>query len=418
MIPQLRDLEQRFPGEVVIVGVHSGKYTAERDTARIAEAAIRLGNEHAIVNDRQFRTWRAYAVEAWPTLVVVDPEGKVISNHAGEFTAEALTPFIEELIGTHRARGTLAPLPLVAAAPAIAPGELRYPGKVIVEGQRIAIADTGHRRVLVGALDASGRSMRIDRAIGDSAEQTFASPQGMALDGDTLYVADALHHTVESVDLATGAVRRIAGVGHQLRTRDDRRAGALASPWDVALVGRTLFIAMAGTHQLYALDLESRALRVHSGNRGENLVDGPHAGASLAQPMALAAAGGLLYFADAESSAIRWADVDPGGQVGTIIGTGLFDFGDVDGEGDAVRMQHQQGVALHASGRLLVADSYNDALKWVDPATRRAETWVRGLHEPAGVACGERYAYVADTNAHRIVTVDYASGDVEELQIA
>lgn len=428
MIPQLRDLEHRFPGDVIVIGVHSGKYTAERDTSRIRDAAIRLGNTHAIVNDRQFRTWRSYAVQAWPTLVVVDSEGKVLGNHAGEFTAEALTPFLEELIARSRQCGTLTPgaLPLAPDAPAIAPGELRYPGKVVVDGRRIAIADTGHRRVLVGTLDESGRTMRIDRVVGEGAargagadhgDATFASPQGMAFDDGTLYVADALHHTIEAVDLGTGAVRRVAGVGHQLRTREDLRAGALASPWDVALVGRTLFIAMAGTHQLYALDVGSGALRIHCGNRAEALVDGPLADASLAQPMALVAAGERLYFADAESSAIRWADVDPGGRVGTIVGTGLFDFGDVDGTGEAVRMQHQQGVALHASGRLLVADSYNDALKWVDPSTRRAQTWVRGFHEPAGVACGERYAYVADTNAHRIATVDYGSGAVAALGI-
>jgi hypothetical protein len=99
------------------------------------------------------------------------------------------------------------------------------------------------------------------------------------------------------------------------------------------------------------------------------------------------------------------------------VGTGLFDFGDRDGVGDAVLMQHQQGLARHRGGRLLVADSYNDALKWLDPATRRAETWVRGLHEPGGVACGERFAYVADTNAHRVVAVGYEGREVVEVEI-
>ncbi len=80
-------------------------------------------------------------------------------------------------------------------------------------------------------------------------------------------------------------------------------------------------------------------------------------------------------------------------------------------------MQHQQGVAISSNGRLLVADSYNDALKWVDPASRSAVRWVRGLSEPGGVACGVEYAYVADTNAHRIVTVNYRSGETSELRL-
>jgi DNA-binding beta-propeller fold protein YncE len=158
---------------------------------------------------------------------------------------------------------------------------------------------------------------------------------------------------------------------------------------------------------------------VHAGARGEDLVDGPLATALLAQPMGIATDGERLYFVDAESSAVRTADLAPAGAVRTIVGTGLFDFGDEDGTGDDVRMQHQQGLALHpASGRLLVADSYNDALKWVDPVTRQAETWVRGLHEPGGVAFGAGRVYVADTNAHRIAVVDEATGAVAALEIA
>ena len=93
----MRELEHRFPTELAIVGVHSGKYHAERVTERIREAAIRLGNAHPILNDRQFRTWRAYAVNAWPTLAIVDPTGRVLGNHAGEFTADELTPIVRQL---------------------------------------------------------------------------------------------------------------------------------------------------------------------------------------------------------------------------------------------------------------------------------------------------------------------------------
>ncbi len=431
MIPQLRDLEQRFPNELVIVGVHCGKYTAERDTARIRDASIRLGNTHPIVNDRQFRVWRSYAVNAWPTIVIVDPLGYVVGQQAGEFTAEQMAPAIEQLIAKYDANGTLdrRPMRFTADSPNIAPALLRYPGKVVVDGARIAIADSGNRRVAVGTLDASGRRMKIDRMLGqevpwmdaDQSPNSFASPQGMAFDGDTLYIADALRHGIIAA-APDNSLRMIAGTGHQIRTRADLTNGSLSSPWDVALVGRTLFIASAGSHQLHALDLDAKPsaasrLRVHAGTRREEILDGPNAEAALAQPMGLAAASDRVYFADAETSAIRWSDLDPAGGVHTIVGTGLFDFGDKDGEGDEVRMQHQQGVALHASGRLLVADSYNDALKWLDPSTRRAETWVRGFHEPGGVACGEHFAYVADTNAHRIAIVDWSTGEVGELEL-
>jgi hypothetical protein len=174
---------------------------------------------------------------------------------------------------------------------------------------------------------------------------------------------------------------------------------------------------MAGIHQLWAIDADTGSVRVHSGTGGEDILDGPHTQALLAQPMGITTDGRRLYFADAESSAVRWADISTNGNVGTIVGTGLFDFGDVDGTGESVRMQHQQGVALHPNGELIVADSYNDALKLVNMETRQARTWLRGFHEPAGVAAGERHAYVADTNAHRIMVVEYETGTMRELEI-
>ena len=442
----MRKLEEKYPDHVAVVGVHSGKYVTERLTDRIREASIRLGATHPVVNDRQFRAWRAYAVRAWPTLVAVDPRGYVTGTHAGEFTAAAIEPFVERTLATARADGVL-----TSGAPHFAPDEssaaastvLRYPGKVVVADSRIAIADSGNHRVLVGRLEQNGRRARIERvhggtrgfADGTGGDARFDSPQGMCFDGDrALYVADAENHAVREIDLATGDVRTRAGTGGQLRTREDMRAGALSSPWDLTLVGRTLFVAMAGVHQIWGMNLEGRgrgagggeransaprplppALRIGSG--AEEIHDGPHAEAALAQPMGITSAAGRLYFVDAESSAVRWAHADASGRVDTIVGTGLFDFGDKDGVGDDVRMQHQQGIARHSDGRLLVADSYNDALKWVDPATRRAETWLRGFAEPSGVTIGGDRAYVADTNAHRIAVAALGTGDVQDLEL-
>ena len=417
----MRELEQRFPNELVAIGVHSGKYIAERETDRIREAAIRLEYHHPIVNDRQFRVWRAYAVRAWPTIVVVGADGRVLGMHAGEFTADQVTPFIERVIREAGSAIDRAPFPIARESSGIASGALRYPGKVTVAGTRCAIADSGHRRVLVGTLEDGGRRMRVERIVGDADAETFVNPQGLAFgsDGDTLYVADPGAHLVRAIELATGKVRTIAGTGRQLRTMADLESGALSSPWDLALVGRTLFVAMAGIHQLWRIDLDAGSAAAHSGSRAEDIVDGAHASAALAQPMGIVGSpdGGRLFFADAESSAVRWADTDPEGRVGTLVGTGLFDFGDTDGEGDEVRLQHPQGVALAPDGRLLVADSYNDALKWVDPESRRTTTWMRGFHEPGGVAIAGDAAYVADTNAHRLVRVDLANGAQREVSL-
>ena len=408
----------------MVIGVHSGKYIAERETPRIREATLRLEIEHPVVNDRQFRVWRAYAIRAWPSLAVIDRNGYVVGSHAGEFTVRMLEPLLDALVSMSAENAVGETAHYEPDKPAIPPVTLRYPGKVAVDGSRIAIADTGNHRVLIGSLGADA-TMKVELTVtdvrssqGPRSGRALKAPQGLVFSGDTLYVADSEAHTVSAVDLRDGTAAIVAGTGTQMRTRADRDAGALSSPWDVVVVGRTLYIAMAGIHQIWALDLDTRLTRVHSGSGGEDIVDGSHSTALLAQPMGMATDGIRLYFADAESSAVRWADTAVDGKVGTIVGTGLFDFGDVDGIGDDVRMQHQQGVAMHASGELLVADSYNNSLKWLNPETREARTWLSGFHEPGGVAAGVTHAYVADTNAHRIMVAEYATGNLRELRIS
>jgi DNA-binding beta-propeller fold protein YncE len=416
----LRELEHQYPDAIVVIGVHSGKFIAERVTARIREAANRLRVPHPIVNDRQFRIWRSFAVRAWPTLVAIDPAGYVVGMHAGEFTSEMLHDFLDAQIARASSAGALdrARREWPLDGPAIAPDPLRYPGKIAIDGDRIAISDSGNDRVLVGTLSSDGTSARISRTVGALAPASH--PQGLAFGDETLYVADAGHHSVRAIDLTTGVARTLAGTGRQMRTRGDLRDGALSSPWDLALDGDRLFVAMAGVHRLWVIDLVSGAARPFSGSGAEDIADGPHAEAALAQPMGLALDGERgdgLYFADAESSAVRAASRAPGGGVSTLVGTGLFDFGDRDGVGDAVRLEHPQGIARHEDGRVLIADSYNDSLRWLDPSTREVTTWVRGLHEPGGLAIVRGRAYVADTNAHRIAVVDLATGEVSTLEL-
>ena len=427
MLPQLRELEQRFGDAIAVVGVHSGKYTAERVTERIRDASIRLDAVHPVLNDRQFRVWRAYAVRAWPTLVAIDPKGVVIGMSAGEFTADGVTPFVERVLTEARASGALREESMHVAAdpPTIPPDRLAFPGKVAVRDDRIAIADSGHHRLLLGRLEEDGSRMRVERAIGSGTAgfangdaPAFRYPQGLAFGADdSLYVADTGNHAIRAVSLSDGSVRTIAGTGGQLRTARDRAAGAMSSPWDIAFDGETLYVAMAGIHQLWTLDLRGGMAAPFAGTGAEELHDGTHGEAALAQPMGIALARDALLVADAESNAVREVDLGTSGAVRTIVGTGLFDFGHVDGVGDRVRLQHPQGLAIADDGRVLVCDSYNDSLRWLDRAKREVTTWIGGLHEPGGLAIGGRRVYVADTNAHRIAVIDTGSTEIRPLVI-
>lgn len=448
MIPELAEIERRFPDEVAIVGVHSGKFLNERETANIARACDRLGVHHPVLNDRQFRTWREYAVRAWPTLVLVSPDGYVLATQAGEVTAEQLAPAIQRFLGALRTGGKIgggAPVPYAPDVATPEPGVLRFPAKVgVLPGNRVMVADTGHHRLLEIEVDADGTRGRVVRAIGsgkagwmdgDASNAAFRAPHGMALADGMLFVADTENHLVRMVDAESGRVTTIAGVGDQARQRYEGGAALetpLNSPWDLLWWEDRLIVAMAGPHQLWSVRPDAGTAEVFAGSGAEEVHDAPLAMAALAQPSALATDGERIYFADAESSAVRGAE--PAGEVRTIVGTGLFDFGDRDGIGDEVRLQHAQGLAWWAGGRkLLVADSYNHRVKTVEPRSREALAFagsgMPGLvdgaaedarfWEPGGITVspdGSR-AYVADTNNHALRVIDLATREVRTVEL-
>lgn len=441
MLPQLRRLERKYSRELVVVGVHSPKFTAERDTGSLRQAILRLGVGHPVANDRDFRVWRAYAVRAWPTLVLVDPRGRVIGRHEGEFVFEEFDRLTGEMVREFDAQGWLDRRPLVWAAERPGSGApLLFPGKLLADGAggRLFLSDTGHNRIVVASLEGEVRQVlgsgEAGLADGPADAARFYQPQGLALDGEILYAADTENHALRAVDLARGAVRTVAGTGEPLvgpRAGGPAREARLSSPWDLAVLGGTLYVAMAGTHQLWAMRLGGDEIHPHAGNGREALVDGPLAEASMNQPSGLATDGARLYVADSEASAIRVVEPGPGGGIRTIVGEGLFEFGDADGVGPrAVRLQHPLGVAWH-EGVLYVADTYNHKIKRLDPRTGECRTFVgRGepgyrdgpggaalLSEPGGLSAARGRLYVADTNNHAVRVVDLHSGEVATLAL-
>jgi thiol-disulfide isomerase/thioredoxin/sugar lactone lactonase YvrE len=448
MIPELARLERRFSEELLVVGVHSGKYTNERIATNIARACERLGVQHPVMNDRQFRTWREYAVSAWPTLMLISPDGYVRDIHRGEITADQLAPLVERAITDSRAGGTLKvsserfyqPSRLLPE-----PGVLRFPTKVHPAGDgRLFVADTGHHRILEIVTEPDLSGGRISRVIGSGeagwadgglAEARFRSPCGLVLAGEILFIADTENHLIRAVDLAAKRVSTLAGTGVQAGQRSGGGPALeipLNSPWDLLWNDDRLYIAMAGWHQIWRLQLEEERVEVWAGSGAEELHDAELAWAGMAQPSGLTTDGTRLYFADPEASAIRWAR--EGERTGTLVGTGLFDFGDRDGVGDEVRLQHALGVEWWEEGRqLLVADTYNHRIKTVDPVTRVARLLAgsgeAGLAngaatesrfwEPGGIATapGGTHAFVADTNNHALRVVELASGRVATLPL-
>jgi len=438
IIPDLIRLEEKYGDELVVIGVHSAKFDNEGDTDNIRNIILRYELEHPVINDNEFEVWSLYGANAWPTLVLIDPEGKVLGYHSGEGIYELFDEVIGGMIAEFDALGRIdrTPLELKLEQEGQDNSPLLFPGKVLAdeENNRLFIADSNHNRIVVSDLEGNvldvigdGQARLQD---GDAQSASFFRPQGLSLaDENTLYVADTENHVIRRIDLAAGQVETVAGTGEQvynLRPSGPALDTPLNSPWDVLYHDGELFIAMAGQHQVWMYDPAAETLRLHAGSGREELRDGRLVEGGLNQPSGLATDGQVLYIADSEASAIRTADIDPDGRLETIVGTGLFDFGDVDGQGDEVRLQHPLGVIVR-DDLLYVADTYNSKIKIIDPDGQSSETYLGGsesgwqdgsealFDEPGGLSIAGDNLYIADTNNHVIRVADLANGEVSTL---
>jgi thiol-disulfide isomerase/thioredoxin len=445
IMPDLTKLEEKYKNQLVVIGVHSAKFENEKNTESIRKAVLRYELRHPVVNDADHKIWKAYNVDWWPTIIVIDPEGRPVAGAAGEprFDIKALDQVIANLITKHRKTKTLDETPVRFDTAKFRDGPdtpLYFPGKVVADerGKRLFIADSTHHRIIVTDLD--GKKLAIaglgqpGLKDGPFDKAQFDDPQGMALVDETLYVADRKNNCIRQLDLKTQIVKTVPGTTRTFTIPKTARA-MQCSPWDLWLDDTRLFVAMSGSHQIWTLNLKTNAFTSFAGNAEENLTDGPRPMASFAQPSGLTSDGNYIYVADCEVSAVRRIKLDGTGPVETLAGRGLFDFGDRDGPGQVAdanerktveaRLQHTLGVAYY-EGKLYVADTYNSKIKAIDLRTKMVTTYLgdpaqkgddRLFNEPGGVSIGGDKLYVADTNAHRIRVIDLKTKAVKTLEL-
>jgi DNA-binding beta-propeller fold protein YncE len=436
----LRKLEHKYANELTVIGVHSAKFPNEKEKENLYNAVRRYELEHPVVNDAEFQVWQQYACRAWPTMMFIDPQGKVIGKHEGEITYEDLDRLLGEMVAEFDASGLLDRRTLAYSTEVEPDTPLSFPGKVLADetGGRLFIADSNHNRIVVTTLDGSVThtigSGQEGLADGDFVSAQFNNPQGLALAGDVLYVADTENHALRMVHLEAGNVTTIVGNGIQGRRRSGHFPGnetELISPWDLVFHDDKLYIAMAGCHQLWVMDLQTGMVGPFAGSGAESISDGALAEATLAQPSGITTDGNRLYFVDSETSAVRSAELDSRGRVRTIVGLGLFEFGDRDGEGHHVRLQHPLGITMR-DGALYITDSYNHKIKLIMPVPRSATTLVgagaagfvdgdaeeAAFSEPAGLSIAGDKMYIADTNNHAIRVANIETWQVSTLQLS
>lgn len=427
VLSDLHYLEKKYPNNLAVIGVHSPKFENERVGAQLQKAINRHHIRHPVANDPGFQLWRTYGIKAWPSIILIDPEGYVVGVLRGEGRRQQLDQLISKHIEEAEAKGVLNSSQIDVVAKPEAPTALSFPGKVLVTANSLYIADSGRNRILqtyhdgrIRRVFGSGTAGMLD---GSETAASFDNPQGMVIVGDFLYVADTGNHAIRRIHLKSGEVMTLAGTGKQGRyvadSFRDPLAAQLNSPWDLTYCESNLYIAMAGQHQIWRMNLNHLGIERFAGCGREDIVDGTRERACFAQPSGVVAHNNQLFLVDSETSAVRSIRLS-GDAVTTLVGKGLFDFGDRDGVGLEARLQHPLGItADEERNALWIADTFNSKIRRIDLKTKEVSRFKfsHPLNEPGGLSLYRNKLFVANTNAHQIVAVDLQTRIAEVVDV-
>ncbi|MEN8206655.1 MAG: thioredoxin-like domain-containing protein [Pseudomonadota bacterium] len=429
VLQDLNALHRRFRNELAIISVYSPKFTAEKKRSHVQKTINRLDINHPVVHDPDLKLWQMYGTKCWPTQVLLDTEGNILGAMTGDGKKSQLELIIKYQLGRSSEQAGARNISFSARSAPEAPNVLSFPGRMVTTPNKIYIADSGHNRILV--VSPGGQVVRqygsegagfID---GNGSAAAFDNPQGMVLADDFLYVADAGNHAIRRIHTRSNDVVTIAGTGSAGTAAAVDIPGtpltvSMSSPTDVVFKNGKLYIAMAGSHQIWRLSLIANTIEVFCGSGYEDLQDGPPGSAAFSQPSGLTLLQNRLYCVDAGASAVREIDMDTG-VVNTLVGEGLFEFGDSDGAGSVARLQYPLDIVADPIHNMLwVTDTFNNKIKRIGVSTNyvSSTSCARRLDEPGGLAFHDDTLYIANTNAHEILCLNPNNGHVEVLNVS
>jgi thiol-disulfide isomerase/thioredoxin len=426
LLPDLRYLENKYHDGLSVIGVHTPKYDYQRQAGAVLKAVNRNHIRYPVANDPYYLTWQSYGVQSWPTLALIDAQGQLAALLPGEGRRQEADVLIAQLLEEAAGRDQRVYESGAMSARPEPRMPLQFPAKVLATDSSLWISDTGHNRVLECAHD--GRILRQFGSgnpgywDGRNQDAGFCDPQGLTVVKDVLYVADSGNHAVRRIRLLNGEVSTVVGTGTLGRDLPNEQIEAtklsMSAPTDVAGLGDKLYVAVAGQHQIWQLDLGRNKLSVLAGSGQLGTSDGEGISASFAQPSSLSLIGQQLVVADAASSSVRVVRLLDN-RVTTLLGSGLYDFGDANGKRDTARLQNPLAVCADARGIVFIADSYNGKIKALSLRTGEARSLnlPYRFNEPSGLSLAAGALWIANTNAHEIVRVDLASGQVKSVTI-
>lgn len=420
MLPFLRQFEAQNDNKsskaIALLGVHSPKFETEKSLDSVASAVLRYDIAHPVANDPHLKLWNHLNISCWPTVVILSPDAKLLFYLIGETAIQerlhlyldASLDFYKQKLTGNRANLRINLLKDLQTSENL----LYFPTKVAVSlsGNQIAIANSRKNSIIIASKEGlvshiiGSNNPEIKGFTDGSLDSSslFNSPQGVVFQSEeVLYVCDTENHAIRKIDLISARVETVAGNGRQ--NEKDKVGGkvgteqGLNSPWDAVYdeESNRLYIAMAGCHQIWVMILSKEGDVVHgvqyppftclcfAGDGSEEKRNNRFPlKAAFAQPSGVCLILGgensqKLFIADSESSSIRVVDLGCGsGAVSTHVGGGLdprdlFAFGDADGIGSKVRLQHPMGVCSSEqenrlfSDVIYIADTFNHKVNFL-----------------------------------------------------
>ena len=429
-LQRLQDLlvmRRRYPEQLHVVAIHVPRFDHERDAQRVLRRLQRHPVDLPIAHDADWVMWQYYGVEAWPTVVLIDGEGRVRERIVGDAPVRELDGAITRL-RNEAVPQSVNEEPIELRRVREPDHTLKFPIGIAVGPQYLYVVDSGHHRVLECELNG-----RIRRQFGSGGQgfidgpmelAAFMHPQGLCLQRDALYVADTGNHAVRRIKLSTGDIDTLIGAGRPGTPTPGRvtdpRSVALDQPRAVAVSpSNALCIATLGDNRIWTYDLGTQEMKLLAGSGALDVVDGEGEAAAFAGPCNLAIVQQILYVCDELGSAVRSVHTRTR-QVSTLLGQDAWQFGNLDGSRAEALMQQPQAIALDGATPVLwVVDSGNDRLCALRLGGGELGTinLPQRLHAPAGMCVSGGVVWIADTDAHAVLRFDSNDGTLKQVPI-
>ena len=426
---RLRDLAQlqtRYPGRLQPLAVHVPRFDCERDPRHVLKQFRRQGVALPIAHDADWHAWQRFGIDAWPTVLLIDADGRIRERIVG----------LDSMVELERPLAALCdalPLPTdddsrVMVETSLEPRlPLRFPGGIAATADRLYVADSGHHRIL--ECNHGGRVLRqfgmgtADFVDGELEQAAFRRPHGLSLVREVLYVADTGNHALRRIMLGSGRVDTLCGNGRAGEPAEglvgNARDVALNQPQAVFATDSEVHMALAGDNRIWTYGLGRGELGCRAGSGQLEVRDGSGPMAAFAQPVALAAVQQMLYVCDAVGSAVRSLQLR-NNLVQTLVGQGPWDFGNADGPRERALLQNPQAIALSPDSPLLwIADTGNGTLRTLRLGGGEVATvpLARRLHGVSGLSVAAGAVWIAETDAHAVLRYDLASGELARVAI-